>query len=1168
MASSQETVLRATLDSSGFKQGSLDINIAITSIQEQLDKTTQSTRNTEASFTGLGAAAEALAGIMGALIGSFSVDKLIEVNSTYNRLSVEMNTVTGSAQGAQVAIQNLIQFANTTPYTLDQVSQAFITLRNAGLDSSTAMLSSLSNVASSVGRPIGDITQAIASAAVGNTEMLRGFGVEAQQAGDKITVTFQGISQTIERSGPSIERYLAMLGNTTFEGDTARQAQTISGRMSTMQDSVENLLRAVGDGGFNDAFKGLITDLTNANNSAIGLATTIGHDLGDAINGARAIWEQYGAQVNSVILGLGSIVAAGTGLRTLSLVFGALAGVIAPIPIAIGAAVTALAIYKDDTIMLGGQPTTVLQGMKDIWAGTADYIEKAYVGLRNYYNEAKNNPNSTGSKIVGALGKGWDEFSEFSDRADGEIFNLARNPQEFSALRKRFADHGRRADGSTMSVQDMLFGDSHFSTFDYLAQRGRQVNAQNAAANPPAPVNQAPALPETLTGIMPGGQNDNMLRDGILSPTSQQYLTSHQDVYQAAVNAAQRNKIPLNFFLKLLDEESGGLSEAHASARSPTGAVGFGQIIPRVAAKPGYDVAPFRGDLTNPIDNINFSADYLAGRARHEQQTANPDWIWAARSYGTDSLDGNLGNVRRMTAVNQSLLSALKMDGSQYSQAQDLSIRPDSQTTALINQDQMEVAKNTDYAPGYGARRALEDQLIRAGFVRNIDDNDLSRGVRPMTRDEVINNIHSQNWNEAKLGDFDQISRMAPAAYNAQIGHTQDVSQEAARQTEASAAMVSISKSMEIMAQAEKARVEAISRGESPEQARRAGEIASQQAWADLRQQNAQQLQSTRLSTRQANAQNNEVANQPLFWDETSASYIFDTRQQNTQQIQHQIDPYGLNPTESHQAAQEQANAQWDRQRAQEQAQDRLSAVSQSDPLAGLSKGWKEFQDQFNNANGDMKKTFSDSMEGMTNSMVQFITTGRGGWKSLAESVVTDITTMSVHYLESAIFKYAAGAFAGLLGGGGGALSAADTGVDAATSIGVGAVYANGGVIDNGLSAYSGSIVSSPTYFSGTPGARYADGASLMGEAGPEAILPLKRGADGKLGLASSGGGGGVTVHMGGMTINNPTTDSGGRLGNKQAENLNRQINDMVSMSVQRILTNQQRPGGMLQGSR
>lgn len=61
--------------------------------------------------------------------------------------------------------------------------------------------------------------------------------------------------------------------------------------------------------------------------------------------------------------------------------------------------------------------------------------------------------------------------------------------------------------------------------------------------------------------------------------------------------------------------------------------------------------------------------------------------------------------------------------------------------------------------------------------------------------------------------------------------------------------------------------------------------------------------------------------------------------------------------------------------------------------------------------------------------------------------------------------------------------------------------YAHGGVM--GFAA--GGVVNSPTLF---PMAR---GAGLMGEAGPEAVLPLKRGADGKLGVGA-GGGGGTTV--------------------------------------------------------
>jgi hypothetical protein len=55
----------------------------------------------------------------------------------------------------------------------------------------------------------------------------------------------------------------------------------------------------------------------------------------------------------------------------------------------------------------------------------------------------------------------------------------------------------------------------------------------------------------------------------------------------------------------------------------------------------------------------------------------------------------------------------------------------------------------------------------------------------------------------------------------------------------------------------------------------------------------------------------------------------------------------------------------------------------------------------------------------------------------------------------------------------------------------------------------NGGVVSSPTMF---PMAR---GMGLMGEAGPEAIMPLQRGADGKLGVRAGGGGqGGVVINQ------------------------------------------------------
>lgn len=81
--------------------------------------------------------------------------------------------------------------------------------------------------------------------------------------------------------------------------------------------------------------------------------------------------------------------------------------------------------------------------------------------------------------------------------------------------------------------------------------------------------------------------------------------------------------------------------------------------------------------------------------------------------------------------------------------------------------------------------------------------------------------------------------------------------------------------------------------------------------------------------------------------------------------------------------------------------------------------------------------------------------------------------------------------------------------------IGVGAngvfgTFADGAAFSNGnvIPFASGGIVKGPTTFP------MRGGTGLMGEAGPEAIMPLSRGSDGRLGVAASGGGTAVTVNI------------------------------------------------------
>jgi lambda family phage tail tape measure protein len=123
--------------------------------------------------------------------------------------------------------------------------------------------------------------------------------------------------------------------------------------------------------------------------------------------------------------------------------------------------------------------------------------------------------------------------------------------------------------------------------------------------------------------------------------------------------------------------------------------------------------------------------------------------------------------------------------------------------------------------------------------------------------------------------------------------------------------------------------------------------------------------------------------------------------------------------------------------------------------------------------------------------------------KSIGQILVQEGTKMIAMYIAIAIAKAIAGMGSNFTGGNSSAVptdaagwgSSFNTELPGITSVGkIG--FAKGG-------AFTNSIVSSPTMF------KFADGGAmrtgLMGEAGPEAIMPLKRGADGSLGVQANG---------------------------------------------------------------
>jgi hypothetical protein len=144
-------------------------------------------------------------------------------------------------------------------------------------------------------------------------------------------------------------------------------------------------------------------------------------------------------------------------------------------------------------------------------------------------------------------------------------------------------------------------------------------------------------------------------------------------------------------------------------------------------------------------------------------------------------------------------------------------------------------------------------------------------------------------------------------------------------------------------------------------------------------------------------------------------------------------------------------------------------------------------------------KLLESSMTDAFMSIVDGTKSAEDAFKDMARLIIAELYKVLVVQQLVGQFKSGGGGILGALAGGLGGGGGGGTG-----ALGLPMPFANGGAFMGGnvVPFARGGVVGSPTMFPMAGGRT-----GLMGEAGPEAIMPLKRGKDGKLGVASEGGG-------------------------------------------------------------
>ena len=215
--------------------------------------------------------------------------------------------------------------------------------------------------------------------------------------------------------------------------------------------------------------------------------------------------------------------------------------------------------------------------------------------------------------------------------------------------------------------------------------------------------------------------------------------------------------------------------------------------------------------------------------------------------------------------------------------------------------------------------------------------------------------------------------------------------------------------------------------------------------------------------------------------------------------------------------------------------------LMQADWKNGAMRAFQNFTESADNAAGTAEQMFTAAFNSAGNALATFCTTGKLNFKSFTASLLSDLAKIMSQMAMMQAVKGIGSAF-----GWGSAATASVT------------PNADGGVYQSAdLSRYSGTVVNRPTFFA------FAKGAGVMGEAGPEAILPLRRGADGKLGVVADIGGSGMAMFAPQYNIEINNDGTNGQIGPAALK----VVYDLGKKAAADFMQQQSRDGGQLSGA-
>ncbi len=247
---------RATLKKSGFREMARDAGQA----ESRIGRLGSSLRNLVLAGTGIYALKRAM-------------QSVLSVGDKYERLAIQMEALMGSVAAGQQATVWIKEFTKSTPLQLDQVTQAFVTLKNFGLDPMDGTLLALVDQNAKLGGEFERLKRiSLALGQAFGKQKLQGeelrqlieAGVPAWQLLEKATgenvQVLRELSEKGKLGAEVIRALIAEMGASSV-GAAQKNMQTLAGLWSNMKDRFDLFQRAISESGWADYIKAQLTTL-------------------------------------------------------------------------------------------------------------------------------------------------------------------------------------------------------------------------------------------------------------------------------------------------------------------------------------------------------------------------------------------------------------------------------------------------------------------------------------------------------------------------------------------------------------------------------------------------------------------------------------------------------------------------------------------------------------------------------------------------------------------------------------------------------------------------------------------------------------------------------------------------------------------------------------------